>query len=179
MKYKTIVADPPWRYKSSLPEFGQARGSDRSAVPYATLSIGEIAVLPVSELADAQAHLYLWTTNTHLEHAWSIIRAWGFKFSTMLVWCKPPRGGAGFPTFGICTEFVLFCYRGKCDALKRLDRNWWEWSRSAHSGKPEAFIDMVEQVSPGPYLEMFARRNRLGWHTWGNECLNHVELAVV
>jgi hypothetical protein len=54
---------------------------------------------------------------------------------------------------------------------------WFQWPRGAHSAKPEAFLDMVEQVSPGPYLEMFARRNRLGWDTWGNEALGHVSLA--
>ena len=46
------------------------------------------------------------------------------------------------------------------------------------SAKPEAFIDLVEQVSPGPYLELFARRQRLGWDTWGNEALEHVELSA-
>jgi N6-adenosine-specific RNA methylase IME4 len=60
-----------------------------------------------------------------------------------------------------------------------VPRDWWEWSRSGgHSAKPEAFIDLVEQVSPGPYLEMFARRNRLGWDTWGNEALGHVEVSA-
>lgn len=178
MKYRTIVADPPWRYRSSLPGFGGSRGKARSEVPYGTLSIDEICALPVSELAEPEAHLYLWTTNTHLEHAWQVVRAWGFEFSTMLVWCKPPRGGTGFPTFGICTEYVLFCYRGRANPAKRFDRNWWQWPRSAHSAKPEAFLDLVEQVSPAPRLELFARTQRLGWHSWGNECLNHIEIGA-
>jgi N6-adenosine-specific RNA methylase IME4 len=58
--------------------------------------------------------------------------------------------------------------------FERMQGRWFTWPRGKHSQKPEAFIDMVEQVSPGPYLEMFARRNRLGWDTWGNEALNHV-----
>jgi N6-adenosine-specific RNA methylase IME4 len=76
------------------------------------------------------------------------------------------------------TEFVVFARRGSLAALTRCDRQWFEWSRGAHSEKPEAFLDIVEQVSPGPYLELFARRQRLGWDTWGNESLNHVELSA-
>jgi N6-adenosine-specific RNA methylase IME4 len=59
----------------------------------------------------------------------------------------------------------------------RCDTRWWLWPRGKHSEKPEAFLDVVEQVSPAPYLELFARRQRLGWDTWGDEALNHVELA--
>jgi len=175
LKYRTIVADPPWRYRSSLPGFGGVAG--RSDVPYETLTAEAIAALPVRELADDDCHLYLWTTNTHLAEAFSVVKAWGFVYSTTLVWCKPPRGGAGFPTFGICTEYALFCHRGRVDALRRLDRNWWAWPRSQHSAKPAAFLDLVETVSPPPRLELFARTQRLGWDTWGNEALCHVSLS--
>jgi N6-adenosine-specific RNA methylase IME4 len=72
----------------------------------------------------------------------------------------------------------LFCRRGRDVRQAREDSTWWQWKRGKHSAKPEAFLDMVERVSPGPYLEMFARRNRLGWDTWGNEALNHVHLAA-
>ncbi len=64
-------------------------------------------------------------------------------------------------------------------SLTRTDGRWFQWPRGRHSQKPEAFQDLVETVSPGPYLEMFARRQRLGWDTWGNEALNHVELGDV
>jgi N6-adenosine-specific RNA methylase IME4 len=62
--------------------------------------------------------------------------------------------------------------------LSRAPSSWFDWPRGVHSAKPEAFLDIVESVSPGPYLEMFARRNRLGWDTWGNESLEHVEMAA-
>lgn len=65
-------------------------------------------------------------------------------------------------------------YKGEAP---RVDTRWFQWPRGAHSAKPEAFLDLVEQVSPGPYLELFARRQRLGWDTWGNEALEHVEMA--
>ena len=177
MKYRTIVTDPPWRYKTSLPPFGLG-DTPRSVTPYPTMTVEEICALPIGKLAaDDTCHLYLWTTNTHIRHAWKVIESWGFTYSTLLVWCKAPRGGGGFPTYSTAAEYVLFCYRGKAEPLTRIGRNWWEWKRGEHSAKPENFIDMVETVSPAPRLEMFARRQRLGWDTWGNEALNHVSLV--
>lgn len=163
------MCDPPWRYGSTRPT---SRGYARSGLDYETLTVEQIRALPVASLAEDDAHLYLWTTNKHLEHAPSIARAWGFEPSITLVWCKPPKGHQIFAAFNICTEFVLFCRRGVLPATQTIERNWWEWKRHAHSAKPEAFIDTVEQVSPPPYVELFARRQRLGWSTWGNEAFN-------
>lgn len=184
MRYRTIVADPPWSYRGSIPGWMHAttqeggRGTHRSVTPYETMTVDEIAALPVPDLAEDRAHLYLWTTNTHLPLAFRIVEGWGFRYSTLLVWCKNPMGKVGTPTYPIQTEFVLFARRGSLVAVSPADRNWWNWTRpnAEHSRKPEAFLDVVEQVSPGPYLEMFARRNRLGWDTFGNEALEHVEL---
>lgn len=83
-------------------------------------------------------------------------------------------GGA----FTVTTEYILFCRRGSLAFRNKQDRNWWNWRRGQHSAKPEAFLDLVEAVSPGPYLELFARRNRIGWDTWGDEALNHVEMPA-
>ena len=74
-------------------------------------------------------------------------------------------------------EPILFCRRGKLPVKSRCDRNWWGWPRGKHSAKPEAFQTMVEQISPGPYLELFARRKRHGWASWGNEIANDVILT--
>lgn len=183
MKYRTIVADPPWHYGSSQPRFKGAPKDTRpkggrSCTPYPTMSVDAIAALPVKDLVGHDAHLYLWTTNTHLRHAWDICESWGFRYSTLLVWCKAPMGAAGFPAYPGHTEFVVFARRGSLRHQARVaDRNWWMWPRSGHSSKPEAFLDIVEAVSPGPYLELFARRQRLGWDTWGDEALEHVEVS--
>ncbi len=75
------------------------------------------------------------------------------------------------------TEFVLFAWKGSGSVKRRGPSTWFTWPRGRHSAKPEAFQDLVEQVSPGPYLELFARRQRLGWDTWGNQALCHVDLA--
>jgi len=171
-RYATIVADPPWHYDVASISMGNPDGATKHGtrpLPYDTMTVEQIAELPLQDIAAADAHLYLWTTQRYLPAAFGIIEKWEFKYSSTLVWCKPPRGFVG--TYPCSTEFVLFARRGSLPAKQKGPRNWWEWSRGAHSAKPEAFMDIVESVSPGPYLEMFSRRARFGWDTWGNESL--------
>jgi N6-adenosine-specific RNA methylase IME4 len=182
VKYQTIVADPPWLQ----PGGGLHNGADGrkvlrrpSELPYAPMTTESIAALPVSEWADATAHLWLWTTNAHVEDAYAVARAWRFRPSVLLTWAKPPRGIGLGGTFTQTTEHVLFARRGTLTAKRRLNTTWFQWPRGRHSQKPEAFIGLVESVSPGPYLELFARRQRLGWDTWGDEALEHVEMRPV
>lgn len=185
--YSTIVVDPPWDHSDAtgLSMAGGGRlnqGADwagltkKTKIPYPAMSVQQIADLPVDILAEASAHLYLWTTNRYLHEAYHVAEKWGFVPVKPLVWVKNPKGFMG-GTFTSSAEFVLFCRRGTLPHLARAGRQWWLWARGTHSAKPEAFLDLVEQVSPGPYLEMFARRNRLGRDTWGNESLGHVEIA--
>jgi N6-adenosine-specific RNA methylase IME4 len=139
------------------------------------MTVDEIAALAPPAAPDA--HLYLWTINAYVPDAYRVARAWGFKPSTLLVWAKKPKGRGLGGTFAIATEYVLFARRGSLAASDHVPRNWWEWDRSFHSQKPEAFMDLVEQVSPAPRLEMFSRRARLGWDTWGDEALHGTELT--
>lgn len=136
------------------------------------MTVEEIAAMPVRDKLHADgSHVYLWTTNTHLEHAWTVMRAWGATPKQVLVWAKRPKGMIGFGAYSPCTEFVLFGYSGKraCHNA-RSERTWWEWPRTTkHSEKPQGFFDVVERVSPGPRLELFARRQRAGWCVWGDE----------
>jgi N6-adenosine-specific RNA methylase IME4 len=195
MKYRTIVADPPWPMKDSgsrthsdggcWDKAGAGMAGKRSVLPYDVMTIDAISNLPVEDLAEDDAHLYLWAVNAYLEDAYMVARWWGFKPSTLLTWCKPPMGLGLGGTYVNTTEFVLFCRRGTLPALRRWPSTWHEAGRQyvgasgpTHSAKPLAFTDIIEQVSPGPYLEMFARRNRLGWDTWGNECRCDVEMVT-
>lgn len=175
LRYATIVADPPWKYEYASLYPGEP--TKTKPMPYPMMSVQEIRDLPISNLAATAAHLYLWTTQRYLRDAYDVVDAWGFGSpSSVLVWVKPPRGFVG--TYACSTEFVLFARRGSLAAKQKISRNWWEWKRRQHSAKPEAFLDIVESVSPGPYIELFARRNRLGWDTWGDEALKHVEVAA-
>ena len=177
-KFKTIVADPPWRYKTRM-RSDRANGKLMKSVPfdeYSTMSLDEICDLPVREIAEDDAHLYLWTTQLFLRDSYRVLDAWGFRQAAVLVWAKPPKGVCG--TYVCSVEFCIFARRGNLQHKRRQLGTCYQWPRSGHSAKPEAFIDMVESVSPGPYLELFARRTRLGWATWGNQALCHVELVT-
>lgn len=178
-KYGTIVADPPWKQKRLGRQTWRsetASGIDRP-LAYPLMDIDEIRALPVDALAADDAHLYLWTTQKFLRESFSVVDAWGFNTSCVLTWCKAPRGFGMGGMFQATTEFVVFGWRGETPEKNLVDRQWFEWPRGAHSQKPEAFLDLVESVSPGPYLEMFARRNRLGWDGWGDESLEHVSVG--
>lgn len=179
--YRTIVVDPPWPQKGAGPLTGRegfvdAKGASKR-MPYPTMSVAEIADLKVASLADTGAHVYLWTTNGFLRDSFEVLAAWGFSYSTMLVWAKAPMGGGlGGDAYGISTEFVLFGRRGALAADRRIGRTWFNWKRRydwrgkpMHSAKPEGFFELVEQVSPGPRVELFARSLRLGWDSWGDE----------
>lgn len=179
--FSTIVADPPWPLKGGGPLAGghgegfQGTTSSRP-LPYRTMSVEAIAALDIAPLRADDAHLYLWTTSGFLDAAFDVLRAWGFRYSTTLVWAKAPIGAGLGGAHGIATEFCLFGRRGRLPAIGRTNRNWWDWKRPydergkpRHSAKPPAFFDMVESVSPGPYLELFARDARPGWSAWGDE----------
>ena len=171
------MADPPWAVKQPPKAFG-AKGN--SPLPYKTMTIAEIKAMPVADLADDVCHLYLWTVNKYVRQAYDVAEAWGFRPTMLLTWCKEPLGDGPGWEYSSATEFVLFCKKGTGEwprPAKHERRNWWIWKRGKHSAKPEAFQDMVESVSAGPYLELFARRQRLGWATWGNDCLQHVTLV--
>jgi N6-adenosine-specific RNA methylase IME4 len=193
VRYRTIVADPPWPYDDpggslrARPEHrpsswdnvvtGSVSASDR----YGSMSIAELCALAPD--VEDEAHLYLWTTNAFMVEAHEIARAWGFNPKTICTWGKvKPDGSASMKTghyFRGATEHVVFAVRGRLPfPSDQPTPTLWLWPRLSHSEKPDAFYDLVEQVSPGPYLELFARRQRLGWNTWGDEALEHVDLKV-
>ncbi len=201
-KYRTIVADPPWDHSEGTGAkwktgFGDTErslegGKREYTIPYPTMSLEEIKALPVRELMNLSGtHLYLWVTNKYLRNVWEVAEAWGFRGVRLIVWCKEPRGwnpGGKWPS---TCEFCLFAVDGLLTADGQAPSQWFVWPRrlgppvkagaarqTMHSAKPEAFLDEVEQVSPGPYLELFARRQRLGWDTWGNEALEHVQMET-
>lgn len=180
MTYRTIVADPPWHYDQAGGyswRKGAPSGETRPMLTYSTMTVEEITALPVRALAHGDgAHLYLWTTQRYLLAAHAIVEGWGFTASKVLVWCKAPTGFSMGGAYGNACEFVIFARRGNVAAKMRVPRDWWEWPRTQHSAKPDAFLDVVEQVSPGPYVELFARRARFGWSYWGDESLGTAEM---
>lgn len=158
--FQTLVVDPPWAY-----ERDDIRGAAEHH--YSTMTFEEIADYPIGRYADENAHLYLWVTNPHLPHVWRIPEAWGFEYKTMLTWVKPQIGTGHY--FRGATEHVLFCVRGQLPLRDAGVPNWFEADRTQHSQKPESFYSLVERASYGPYVEFFARRQRDGWRSFGDE----------
>lgn len=176
--YRTIVVDPPWAFDQTWFKNGKFNHfhyrADRenwgrgAAAKYAVMTQENIAALAVGEWADDNAHLYLWTTNTFMDEAFDLVKAWGFKQKTILTWIKPRLGMGTY--YRNNTEHVLFAVKGSLKTLRKDCRTAFYGAQGRHSEKPAAFYDMVESMSPGPYLDVFARKQRFGWDTWGNEC---------
>jgi N6-adenosine-specific RNA methylase IME4 len=166
-KYSIIYADPPWDVKRG-PEWGSSGPSQ--PLPYPTMSIDDIKSLPVKDIADKNAHLYLWTINKYITESYDVAKAWGFKPSCLLTWVKPKHGIGIGGTFVQTTEHLLFCRRGTLTAKRRIDTTWFEHKRLAHSEKPNMFREMIVDVSGDlPRIELFARQRFDGWASWGNE----------
>jgi N6-adenosine-specific RNA methylase IME4 len=193
-KYHVIYADPPWETKAGRELKGYtflngkqtfAAGSNVARdLSYPTMTLEEIKALPVKSIAHADAHLYLWVTNQYLLEAKEVIKQWGFKYSTSIIWSKNPMGGGLGGAFGISHEILLFCRRGtlrtKCrikGTVHHVKRPYVN-GKPVHSKKPEYFAELIEKVSPGPYVELFARATRTGWDIWGNELQNDVQMEI-
>lgn len=165
MTYRTIVIDPPW------PERGGGaikRGADRHYPLVDVLDMPALIIRAEAYRPAVNAHLYLWATNTHLPDAIDLMASLGFRYVTTLTWAKD-RIGLGQYWRGQ-TEHVLFGVRGRLPVppARRLS-TLFRADRDDHSAKPDRFYEIVEQVSPSPRLEMFARRRRVGWDVWGDE----------
>ena len=158
-KYRTILADPPWDI--------QQTGSRGAARHYSLMTVGEICSLRVDKLTQDNAHLWLWVTNATIDAGHDVMEAWGFTYRSCLTWIKP------YFRLGVYlrnqTEHVLFGTRGSAPIEFRSQGTWFYAPVQDHSHKPEEQYAIIERCSPGPYLELFARRRQPGWHVWGNE----------
>jgi len=157
--FRTILADPPW----------PAQGGERH---YRTMSLDQIQALPVGSLAASDSHLWLWTTNALLPRAYETAAAWGFTVRSPLTWVKFRLGVCGRYQLRNATEQLLFCTRGNAPLNSRSQPTWFNAPVTGHSRKPAEQFAIIERVSSGPYLELFARRrpeSNRRWAVWGNE----------
>ena len=163
-EFRCVVVDPPWRYRDGLP--GPRRGAESH---YPCLSLAEIEDLVRRQLTDAapDAHLYCWTTNAFMPEAWRLCELWDFTPRTILTWVKPSIGMGHY--YRNNTEHVVFAVRGTLPTLQKDQPTAFFAPRLLHSEKPAEFFRIVERMSPGPRLELFARKPREGWTVWGNE----------
>lgn len=160
-RYSACIIDAPWNI-CQMGKYGAMRHYD-------LMTLEEIKNLPIPALMEDNAHCWLWVTNASLRHGYDILEAWGFPVKSIFTWVKLRMGLGQY--LRNCTEHVLLGVRGKCPVLCRSQVNFGVFPALDHSHKPEEFHKIVERVSPGPYLELFARRRPKNpeWDVWGNE----------
>jgi len=200
--YKTVLADPPWPYESPGSGPLQSSPSHRpnswdnelagvgSKKRYGSMQMSELKALPVEQNVRENAHLYLWTTNNFMVEAHDLAEAWGFEQKTVITWvkmCKDefrPSMKTGYYFRG-ATEHLLFCVKGSLETEGDPCPTALLHERGDHSAKPDAAYELIEEKSPGPYLELFARpwnpplfEKRPKWDAWGDEVENDVSLST-
>lgn len=161
-RFKTILADPPWDHQQQ-----GLKGAERH---YRLMSLKRIKDMPVADLAEENAHLWLWCTNGSLRDAYDVAEAWGFTPRAPLTWIKF-RLGLG-SHLRHATEHLLFCTRGKAPVRFKSQPTWFNAPVQQHSVKPDEQYAVIERISDGPYLELFARRqppSTRDWFVWGNQ----------
>ncbi len=180
-KYKTILADPPWDYRNG--------GNGRARAHYNLMTIDQLCEMDVATHADDDAVLLMWATWPQVEGAMRVGKSWGFEYVTGFPWLKtydPPfcdllGETIVKPTYGTgawvrgCSEPLFVFRRGKA---KPPTGSWMGLisERMEHSRKPDTIYEYAESF-PGPYLEMFCRRPRAGWHVFGNEVESNVAIV--
>ena len=164
--FATILVDPPW----------PLQGGEKH---YRTMSLARIKALPVGALAARDAHLWLWTTNALLPKAYEVAEAWGFTVRSPLTWVKFRLGLGGRYQLRNATEQLLFCTRGRAPLGSRSQPTWFNAPVTEHSRKPAEQFAIIERVSPGPYLELFARRrpeSNQPWAVWGDQVASDIRI---
>lgn len=181
-----VVADPPWSFRDKGSRIApDQRRKRQGRKGYRTLSLDELTCLDVRAVAAPDALLFMWTTSAHLLDGTSpeLARSWGFDPKATIAWVKARPMGAGesgmrsWPVLHVgmghyvrgAHELVIVARRGRGRVQVHDVPSVLFAPRGRHSAKPEAFRDLVKRLSPGPYLELFARTTRPGWMTWGDQ----------
>lgn len=195
-RYAAILADPPWHFRArtalQVSDWTSRRDVEKH---YQVMDAADIAALPVKLLAAKDAHLFLWTTGPCLRLAFDVIEAWGFRYSAVAFsWVKLKRRfepmqlrfvptadadlhvGLGLTTQRTPNSASLVGAATHTETPKTCGRSFMAPVRE-HSRKPDEVADRIERYCDGPYAELFARRGRLGWDSWGNETDKFSEAA--
>jgi len=157
--FRTILADPPWEV--------QQQGARGAQAHYRLMSVAQVASMPVGDLAAADAHCWLWVTNATLRAGYEVLEAWGFTPRSPLTWIKPRLGLGNY--LRNATEHLILGTRGSAPVRFRAQPTWMFAPLQEHSHKPEEQYAVIERISDGPFLELFARRRQPGWAVWGDQ----------
>lgn len=175
-KYSVILADPPWDYGKMKERKTAHRGGNPQS-HYGTMSLSDICLLNVREIAANDSCLFLWVTNPKITQGLEVMSAWGFKYQTIITWVKIDKSGTAINNgmgfyFRGATEHMLFGTKGKFSIPTNLRQpNVIHAQRSKHSSKPIEAYELIERVTDANArkIELFARNERIGWDCWGNQ----------
>jgi len=170
-QFATILCDPPTAIAQT--------GSLGAINHYDLMSMARLRTLPVNKLAQPNAHLWLWTTNAAIEDSYQLARDWGFTPRSLFTWVKPRYGLGNY--LRNATEQLIFATKGRAPVRYKSQPTWGYMPLQEHSHKPEEQFAIIERVSPGPYLELFARRrppSDKDWSVWGNEVDSDIDLSA-
>ena len=177
-----ILSDPPWTF-----EVWNSEKCDRhTSHKYDLMDADEIAALDVWDISADNCALFLWVTWPNLRDGLYLLDQWDFIYRTIAwVWVKAKKSGFGHH-FGMGyytranTEPCLLAVRGNMPVAAHDVIALIYAPVRDHSHKPDEQYDKIERLYPNMrYLELFARREREGWDTWGNEVEDKVGLSEV
>jgi len=163
-KYNVFLADPPWQYEQA-PAFMRGMVDDH----YPTMDVEAIKKLPIKDMSLDNAVLFLWTTAVMIRKAFAVMEAWGFEFKTSMVWVKS-HIGTGFYVRSK-HEIILIGVKGSFLPMTTdIPESVFFADKGKHSEKPEILYEIIEKMYPGQKkIELFARKAKAGWTSWGNE----------
>jgi N6-adenosine-specific RNA methylase IME4 len=164
-QFSTIVIDPPW----PIQKIPREVRPNQHGLDYPTMTLDQIKNLPVQDIAHEDCHLFLWTTQKYLPHAFDLLTFWGFRYVFTMVWLKP----GGFQPVGLSQyncEFALYGRLGTPEFTDTKDfPTCFSAPRGPHSRKPDLFYETIARVTNSPRMDLFARESREGFDHWGNE----------
>lgn len=163
-KYRVVYADPPWQYGNNMP-----KNYVEQADHYPLMTVEEICELPIKNITEKDAVLFLWVTSPILEESFKIINTWGFKYKASFVWDKVKHNMGHYNS--VRHEFLLIAVKGSCSPdVNKLYDSVYEEERTQHSKKPEYFRSIIDELYHwGERIELFARNKAEGWDVYGNE----------
>ena len=164
-RYRTVVIDPPWPVTDN---------NIRTGVPYETMDVTAIEFFieeAMNQLTEKDCNVFIWFTNSMMIHLGRICKSCQLKYKTTITWCK--NYGLGRPPYS-ATEHLIYFTRGfpPRPHIKGDNRplSWIATThKPKHSEKPDEMYQLIERLSQGPYIDLFARKERKGWDVWGNE----------
>jgi len=166
-RWATILMDCPW----DIQQRGGNYGADRH---YPLMSLDEIRAMPIPDLLEENAMVWMWVTNATVEHGYEILRHWGLTPRSLFTWAKQKMGLGNY--LRNATEHIILATRGKAPIRFKSQMTWGIYPVQKHSHKPEEIHKLIERCSHPDYLELFARRKYHGWSVWGNEVESDIDI---